>query len=231
MKRLSLVSLAALSMTYCNDTNTSDEINADGNETETNPPDASVSDSEDTDTGTEADTEDTETVVPLGRLGERCWIEEFPSGHPNLGLEDCESALSCIGDKDDGWCSTTCAVTGTLSDEEVIDGWCCGELGSECSPSRFWMPKSMNAACAPRDIPLGEPCEPSGESRCKPQCKGDEITFNVACASTPEGQFCSHRCDDHLDCIENPVFAEGCCASIMGARYCQPGITDSCISN
>lgn len=230
MKHLLLVTLAVLTVSACDNTNTTSDIDS-INSKETDIPDASDPAPVDTETATAMETDDTETVVPQGQLGERCWIEEFPSGHPNLGLEDCEPALSCIGDKDDGWCSASCTVTGALSDDEPIDGWCCGELGGACDPTRVWMPESMNAACVPREIPLGEPCEPSGESRCKPLCEGEEVTFHVACTSTPEERFCSHMCESHLDCIENPVFSEGCCASLMGATYCQPNITDACISN
>ena len=202
---------------------------------DTGPKDAGASKSTDdtdigTDTGTETEETPTDTTPPPGDLGEPCWVEVLPSGHPNMGLSDCEESFTCIGNSSEAWCTARCLIVGSISDAPSIDGWCCGEIGDVCAPSKYWMPASMDGYCAPREIPLGQPCVSGGESRCAPMCTGGEKIADVTCAATSlEGGFCTRACETHADCVEEVPFSEGCCGEIMGGTYCLPEIADDCL--
>ena len=175
-----------------------------------------------TDSGSEVE------VAASGQLGERCWIPVLSSGHPNAGLPDCRDGLRCIGDSDEAWCTLLCSETGELSSVSEISGWCCGEIGSPCDPTRYFMPTSMSANCAPRVLDLGEPCEASGDARCAPVCEGTEILVNSLCVQVQGGGFCSYPCTQDGDCTAQPAFGDGCCSPAMGNQYCMMPSSGRC---
>ena len=187
----------------------------------------SESEPDSVDTGTTVDSETT-TVVP-GNLGDRCWIPVLSPSHPNAGLPDCASGLTCIGDSDEAWCTATCETTGDLSSTDGTAGWCCGEVGNPCAPTRYYMPLSMDINCAPRSLNLGEPCQAAGDSRCAPLCQDTEIIENSLCVQVQGGGFCSYPCTENADCTVRSAFANGCCGTAMGNTYCMPEGSDRCL--
>jgi hypothetical protein len=177
---------------------------------------------EDSDSSSDSD-------VPLGSLGDPCWIPVLPKNHPNEGLRDCEANLSCVGDNDEAWCTTVCTKTGSTSTLPDIEGWCCGEVGSVCDATQYFMPETMSSNCAPRVLALGESCESAGDLRCAPVCDGTKIVRTAVCTQTADAGFCSYPCEDDGDCKEASAFENGCCGSAMGGSYCMPETSDLCL--
>ena len=215
------------------DTNSETEINTGG------PPISTDSDRRaDSDTGTPSEAE-SDTGTPssdsavegtAGALGDPCWIEVLKAWHPNAGLPGCAEDLHCVGDNDEAWCTVSCDETGSISDNPLISGWCCGEVGSACAPTRYYMPETMSLNCAPRTVDLGDSCQASGNVRCAPLCNGGEIVENVVCVQVQGGGFCSYDCETAADCEAGAVFSNGCCAAAMGNTYCMPATSDRCLS-
>lgn len=170
-----------------------------------------------------------EEILP-GDIGDPCWIPPFSAGHPNAGLQDCREELHCIGDSDEAWCTVECAETGTVSASAEIAGWCCGEVGSACAPTRYYMPATMALNCVPRVLELGDPCQTSGDARCAPLCMGTETIENTVCVQVQGGGFCSFDCTEDADCVDSPAFSTGCCGTAMGNSYCMVETSDRCLS-
>lgn len=189
-----------------------------------------------TDTGddtsdSDSDNDSVSEVEPIpGEIGDPCWIPPFSSTHPNAGLPDCAADLHCIGDSDEAWCTQICTATGSVSDSPEISGWCCGEVGSACSPTLYFMPPSMSVNCAPRILALGVVCQASGDLRCAPLCNGTEIIQNAVCVQVAGGGFCSYDCAENGDCVDQPAFSDGCCGAAMGNNYCMTETSDKCMS-
>ena len=191
-----------------------------------------TSEPEETDTGsadsaTEGD--DTDSEASLGAIGVPCWKAVFGSSHPNADLPDCAYPSVCVGDNDEAWCTEVCKQTGTISANPSIEGWCCGEVGSACNSSRYFMPKSMASNCVPRVLALGAACTNDGDKRCASVCDGKETIESVVCTQTESGGFCSFGCTDNSECADYAVFESGCCGSIMGSHYCLMETSDSCL--
>lgn len=193
--------------------------------------DSDSSEAKETDSTADTDDSDssTETDAPLGSLGDPCWIPVLKDSHPNAGLQDCKANFSCVGDSDEAWCTIECAQTGGVSALDGIEGWCCGEVGSVCNATRYFMPETMSAECAPRVLALGESCESSGDLRCAPICDGTKVVRTVVCAQVEDAGFCSYPCEDDDDCAESSAFENGCCGSAMGGAYCLTTTSDLCL--
>ena len=210
----------------------SDSISTDSENDGSDTADPGGTDSGETDSATEETSSDSgsESEATPGELGDPCWKAVFGSSHPNAGLPDCADSLICVGDSDEAWCSSTCAATGAVSSEPPIEGWCCGEIGSACNPSRYYLPESMASNCVPRVLSLGDACTNGGDQRCASVCDGTTTVETVVCTQTQGGGFCSFGCTDDSECAPYSAFAAGCCGSAMGSSYCLVEASDSCLS-
>ena len=103
-------------------------------------------------------------------------------------------------------------------------------MGSECDPSRYFMPETMASNCVPRVLALGDSCENGGSERCAGVCDGTEIVENVVCTQTETGGFCSFGCDEDAACLAYSAFEGGCCGTAMGSNYCLLEASDRCLS-
>ena len=229
MKRIKTVTIGFVALIGCGDS----QKQTIPSDTATGTPDSGVlSETDDTETITDTGSAsiETDTTPPPGTLGERCWVQGQPIGNPQWGVTDCAEPYTCFGNRDEAFCTQTCPATGQITDEPAIDGWCCGESGRTCSPARYWMSDTFASNCAPREIPLGQPCETTGETRCAPLCDGDAETFRITCAATDLTHgFCTHSCTAHADCLGDIPFENGCCGNTMGATYCLPDVSEACL--
>ena len=186
------------------------------------------SDSVDTDSDVTSD--DPQDSDPLGTLGDPCWKPVLTDRHPNAGMPDCDAGLRCVGDSDEAWCTEECGTTGSAATTDPIVGWCCGEVGSTCNPTRYYLPESMAAACVPRTLLLGAPCENGGGERCKSVCDGTTVVATAVCVQLESGGFCSFGCDGDEACTVQEAFAAGCCGAAMGGSYCLSERSESCLT-
>jgi hypothetical protein len=192
-------------------------------------PDGGVSDADSDSDGDSDSDADTDSEQQPGEAGDSCWNDFFSITHPNAGLPDCSDDFQCIGNSEEAWCTTPCAITGEIHPaDSPLDGWCCGELTSPCDPARFWLPESMQRRCIPRTAGLAGACEnpeqwTGEEARCAPLCQGTELVHGTICAASSEGAFCTYPCDplnEDADCVLQPEFADGCCGELLGSHFC-----------